>query len=97
MFSHLLISCLGKFEVQIVVIKIAVKTGLKSETVHYAKITPHDDTCSLELGLLQTEPTRMITELCRFFGDELRNDSHLQIFIRVQRLLWTIDKDVFLS
>ena len=39
----------------------------------------------------------MITELLSLLGNEFRNNTHLKVLIRVKRLLWPVNENVFLS
>ena len=57
MLAHLLKRGTCKLVVSVHGVEVSVKAGLKSETVHYIELTPHDDTSSLQLGLFEAEAT----------------------------------------
>lgn len=97
MLAHFFVSLGCKFVISVGLVKVAMKTGFKCETIHNAEFTPHDNSCSFKFGLLHAEPAGVVAKLLCFFGNQLWNDAHSQILIRVEWLLWTIDEDVFLS
>ena len=97
MLAHLFVRRRREFVVRILVVEVPVEARLESETVHNCELTPHDDTRRLQFGRLKPEPAGVVAELRRLLGQELGDDAHFEVLLRVEGLLGTVDEDVLLS
>ena len=97
MLSHLLVLIACELCILILVIKVSVEASLEGEAIHDVELSPHYYPCRLQLGLLKTEPARVIAELLGLLSYKLWYDSHLQIVRRVKRFLGPVNEDIFLA
>lgn len=70
---------------------------LKSETVHDAEFSKEDDSCSLNLALLDTKFTRVEPKHLGFVVEKFRNDLRLEISFVMQCEVGSVHKDRFLA
>ena len=97
MLAHLLIRRLRELIIVILVVKVPVKARLEREAIHDAKLAPQDDTSGFEFGLLKAETARVVAELAGLLRDQLGNDAHPEVLVRMQWLLRSVNENVFLS
>jgi hypothetical protein len=95
--THLFVRLTIELIIEIVFVEIAMKTWLVCVAVCNVKLSPHDDSCSFQLGLLVPELAREVTELWGLVSDQLWDYTHLVVLIMVQGHLGSIDKCVFLA
>ena len=86
------------FELVIVsqAIKMTMKTGLQSVTVHDVELFRQNDSRSFPFFMLVFELARMVSEFLGLFREELRYNTSSVVFVGRQRKLWSVNEDVFL-
>lgn len=78
-------------------IEETVEGSLKCEAVHDVEFAPKYHSCGPLLGLLDAELAGIESEHLALLRHQLRDDSHLQVSRIVDRVAWSVHKDILLA